>query len=67
MGVLSPSCVSQRLAWEEMALKITYHVKAKDCRMQKMSASPLLRHCKQNDTVRGVHVTTGNVRKGRGE
>lgn len=31
--------------------KVTYHVRANDCKMQKMSASPLLCHWKKNNVV----------------
>ena len=41
---ISFSCISQKLMWEGTAEKVTYHVRARDCKMQKMRASPLLCH-----------------------
>ena len=61
---ISFSCISQRSMWEGTVEKVTYHVRARDCKMQKMRASPLLYHWKKNDTVTGTCVTRGTHRKG---
>ena len=64
---ISVSCISQRLMWEGTAEKVTYHVRARDCKMQKMRASPLLCHWKKNDSVTGMCMTRGTHQKGYGK
>ena len=61
---ISFSCVSQRPMWEGTAEKVTYHVRARDCKMQKMRASPLLCHWNKNDMVTGMRMTRGTHQKG---
>ena len=53
--------------WEGTAEKVTYHVRARDCKMQKMRASPLLCHWNKNDMVTGMYMTRGTHQKGEGK